>query len=147
MCPSTCIATKELWRWLARHIVFMTIFILDKSCFCERWAFCVSCISYDHLGAICSSLVTAINCSKVNVPITRKAQCFHDCINITPICFCANWALYATYELPCLAFWALFGSLLPALCYYISYGQVHELPHSYCSDNWRDTLPSLLHIC
>ena len=49
-------------------------------------------------------------------------------------------ALYA----PCLACWAFFGSLIPAMCNRISCAQVHELPQSYCGDNQEGTLFSWL---
>ena len=46
----------------------------------------------------------------------------------------------------CLAGWALFGSLVPAMCNSTSCAQVHELPQNYCGDNWEGTLFSWLHI-
>ena len=40
----------------------------------------------------------------------------------------------------------IFGSLVPAMCNSTSCAQVHELPQSYCGDNWEGTLFSWLHI-
>ena len=48
--------------------------------------------------------------------------------------------------IPCLAFWALFGSLVPAMCNRPSCAQVHELTQSHCGDNWEATLFSWLHV-
>ena len=49
---------------------------------------------------------------------------------------CVSWTTYDHfYYTPCIAFWALFGSLVPAMCNHTSYAQVHELPQSHCGDN------------
>ena len=56
--------------------------------------------------------------------------------------FCKIWALcvaWITYDhlyyTPCLACWALFGLLVPAMCNGTSCAQVYELPQSHCGDN------------
>ena len=58
--------------------------------------------------------------------------------------FCEIWALcvsWITYDhlwyTSCLACWALFGSLVPAICNRTSCAQVHELqlPQNHCGDN------------
>ena len=41
---------------------------------------------------------------------------------------------------PCLACWALFGSLVPAMCNRQSCAQVHKFPQSHCGDNRESTL-------
>ena len=41
---------------------------------------------------------------------------------------------------PCLACWALFGSLVPAMRNRKSCAQVHKLPQNHCGDNWEATL-------
>ena len=46
----------------------------------------------------------------------------------------------------CLACWALFRSLVPAICKRPSCAQVHELPQSHPGDNQEGTLFSWLHI-
>ena len=46
----------------------------------------------------------------------------------------------------CLACWALFVSLVPAMCNRTSSTQVHELPESHCGDNREGTLFLWLHI-
>ena len=66
-------------------------------------------------------------------------------------CFCEiNALLWITYDhlyyAPCLACWALFGSLVPAMCNRTSCAQVRELPQSRSGDNWEGTLFSWLHI-
>ena len=70
-----------------------------------------------------------------------------------PSCFCEIWALcvsWITYDhlyyAPYFACWALFGSLVPAMCIHTSCAQVHELPQSHCGDNWKGTLFSWLHL-
>ena len=50
------------------------------------------------------------------------------------------------YYAPCLTCWALFGSLVPAMCNRTSCAQVHELPRSHCGDNLEGTLFSWLYI-
>ena len=50
------------------------------------------------------------------------------------------------YYAPCLTCWALFSSLVPAMCNRTSCAQVHELPQSHCGDNLEGTLFSWLHI-
>ena len=72
---------------------------------------------------------------------------------LRPSCFCEIWALcvlWITYDhlyyAPCLACWALFGSLVPAMSNRTSCAQVHELPQSHCGDNREGTLFSWLHI-
>ena len=47
---------------------------------------------------------------------------------------------------PCLGFWALFSSLVTAMCNHPSCAQVHELKQSHCRTNWEATLFSWLHI-
>ena len=68
-------------------------------------------------------------------------------------CFCEIWALcvlWITYDhfyyAPCLVCWALFGSLVPAMCNHTSCAQVHELPRGHCGDNWEGTLFSWQYI-
>ena len=68
-----------------------------------------------------------------------------------PSCFCEIWAICVSlityghlYYAPCLACWALFGSLVPAMCNWTSCAQVHVLPRSHCSDNQEGTLFSWL---
>ena len=46
----------------------------------------------------------------------------------------------------CFACWALFGSLVTAMCNRASCSQVHELPQSHCGDNREGTLFWWLHI-
>ena len=48
--------------------------------------------------------------------------------------------LYIYIYALCLACWALFGSLVPALCDRTSCAQVHELLQSHCGDNREGTL-------
>ena len=67
--------------------------------------------------------------------------------------FCEIWALFVSwitydhlYYAPCLACWALFGSLVPTMCNCPSCAQVHELPQNHCGDNPEGTLFSWLHI-
>ena len=62
-------------------------------------------------------------------------------------CFCEIWALCVSwinydhlYYAPCLASWALFGSLVPVMCNRTSCVQVHELPQSHCGDNMFSSL-------
>ena len=43
------------------------------------------------------------------------------------------------YYAPCLDCWALFGSLVSALCNRTSRAQVYELPQSHCGDNREGT--------
>ena len=70
-------------------------------------------------------------------------------------CFCEIWALCVSgiiydhlYYAPCLACWALFGSLVPTICTIgLSCAQVHDLPQSDCGNNWEGTSSSWLHIC
>ena len=60
---------------------------------------------------------------------------------------CVSWITYDHfYYAPWLACWALFGSLVPAMCNRTSCAQVHELPQSHCGDNREGTLFSWLHI-
>ena len=68
-------------------------------------------------------------------------------------CFCEIWALCVPWIIydhlhyaPFLACWALFGSLVPAMCNRISCAWVHELPQNHCGDNREGTLFSWLHI-
>ena len=70
-----------------------------------------------------------------------------------PSCFREMWALcvlWITYDhldyAPCSACWAVFASLVPAMCNCTWYAQVHELPQSFCGDNREGTLFSWLHI-
>ena len=72
---------------------------------------------------------------------------------LRPSSFCEIWALcvsWITYDhlyyTNCLACWALFGLLVPAVCDRTSCAQVHELPQSHCGDNRGGTLCSWLHI-
>ena len=72
---------------------------------------------------------------------------------LCPSCFCEIWALcmsWITYNhlsyFPCLACWALFGSLVPAMCNRISCAQVHKLPQNHSGDNWQSTLIFWLRI-
>ena len=58
---------------------------------------------------------------------------------LLPSCLCKIWALcvsWITYDylyyVPCLASWALFGSLVPVMWNHASCGQVLELPQSHC---------------
>ena len=54
---------------------------------------------------------------------------------------CVSWITYDNlYYAPCLACWALFGSLLPAMYDRASCTQVHRLPQSHCGDNRESTL-------
>ena len=46
----------------------------------------------------------------------------------------------------CLAFWELFGSLVPAICNRTSCAQVYGLPQIRCGDNWEGTFFLWLHI-
>ena len=71
-----------------------------------------------------------------------------------PSCFYEIWALCLSwitcdhlYYAPCLVFWALFGSLVPAMCNRTSCAQVHKLPQSHCGDNQEGTLFLWLRIC
>ena len=111
-CALPVITTMALWQTHAlrdmmysdillvpMHIVFMIVYLLRSSCFCEIWALCVSWISYDHL-----------------------------------------------YYAPYIACWALFGSMVPAMCNRTC-AQVHELPQSHCGEKREGTLFSWLHIC
>ena len=60
---------------------------------------------------------------------------------------CVSWITYDhLYYGPCLACWALFGSLLPAMCNRTSCAQFHELPQYHCGDNREGALFSWLHI-
>ena len=68
-------------------------------------------------------------------------------------CFCEIWALCVPwitfvhyYCAPCFPFWALFGSLVPAMWNRRSCAEVHELPQSHCGDNREGTLFPWLHI-
>ena len=70
-----------------------------------------------------------------------------------PSCLNEIWALYVSwitydylYHAPCLACWALFGSLVPAMCNRKSCTQVHELPQIHFGENWEGTLFSWLHL-
>ena len=90
---------------------------------------------------------------KANVVITGRNIVFMITYILCPSCFCEIWALcmsWITYNhlsyFPCLACWALFGSLVPAMCNRISCAQVHEFPQSYCSDNQDATEFSWLHV-
>ena len=56
-----------------------------------------------------------------------------------------TWCTVTHYAL-CLGCWALFGSLVSAMCNRTSCAQGHELPHSHCGDNREGTLFSWLHI-
>ena len=49
---------------------------------------------------------------------------------------CVSWITYDhLYCTPYLAYWALFGSLVPAICNRTSCAQVHELLQTHCGDN------------
>ena len=49
---------------------------------------------------------------------------------------CVSWITYDhLYYTPCLACWALLGSLVPAMCNRTSCAQVLELLQSHCGDN------------
>ena len=63
---------------------------------------------------------------------------------LCPSSFSEIWALCVSWitndhlhYAPSFACWAIFGSLVPAMCNHTSCGQVHELPQSHCSDNWE----------
>ena len=49
------------------------------------------------------------------------------------------------YYAPCLAFWALFGLLVQAMCNRTWCAHVHELSQSHCGDNRKDTLSHCFH--
>ena len=53
---------------------------------------------------------------------------------------------YQWTNAPCLACWALFGSLVPAVCNRTSFAQVHEVLQSHCGDNREGTLFAWLHM-
>ena len=68
-------------------------------------------------------------------------------------CFCDSWAHCVSwitynhlYYAPSLACWALFGSLVPAICNSRSCTEVHGLPQHHFGNNWEGTLFSGLHI-
>ena len=63
-----------------------------------------------------------------NMHVIMKAMCPH--------CYHHNDCLYYA---PCLACWALFGSLVPAMCNRLLCTQMRESPQSHCGDNWEDT--------
>ena len=93
------------------------------------------------------------SCHKAIVVITGRAYCFYDCIYIMLILLLwdlstvCRGSLMTTYVmLLALACWALFGSLVPAMCNCASCAQVHELPQSYCDDKREGTLFSWLDI-
>ena len=86
-------------------------------------------------------------CHKAILVITGRAHCFHDCIYITLIlllwslsALCVVNSLWPLILSPCLACWALFGSLVPAMCNCTSCAQVYELPQSHCGNNREGTL-------
>ena len=70
------------------------------------------------------------------------------CMLLCSSCVCEIWAFQIwafcvssitydhLYYTPCLACWALFGPLVPAMCNRTSCAQVHELPQNHCGDNW-----------
>ena len=58
-----------------------------------------------------------------------------------------SWITYdQLYYTPCFACWALFGSLVRAMCNHTLCAQVHQLPQSHCGDNREGALFSWLHI-
>ena len=84
---------------------------------------------------------------KAIVVATGRTHCFHE--NIYIILILLLWDLsilcvVITYDylyfVPCLACWALFGSLVPAMCNHTSCAQLHELSQSHCGDEWEGTL-------
>ena len=84
--------------------------------------------------------------------ITRRAHCLSFLLHIYILCssyFCGIWALCVSwvtsnqfYYTPCLTCWALFGSLVPAICNHTSCAQEHELPwgHWWIGNNQEGTL-------
>ena len=112
-----------------------------------------SLVHWYHQCVTVHHVLKCMSCNKAIVVITRRANCFHDCIYITPICFCEIWAICLMwisydhlYYAPCLACWALFGSLVSAMCNHTSCTQVHELPQSNCGDRQEDTFFPWLYI-
>ena len=93
------------------------------------------CVTVHHLPK-------CMSCHKTIVVITARAHCLHDSIYIIPSCFCKIWALcvswitydYLYYAL-CLASWALFDSLVPAMSNCTSWAEIHEMQQRHCSDN------------
>ena len=90
-------------------------------------------------------------CRKAIVVINRGHIVFMIACKSSSYCFCEIWTLCASwitydrlYYVPCLACWALFGSLVPAMCNRTSCAQVHELPQSHCGDNREGTLFSCM---
>ena len=79
---------------------------------------------------------------------------FNNIYILRPFCFCLIWALCVSwitynhlYYAPCLACWALFGSLVPAMCNRTSCAQLHEFPQSHCGDKREGTFSSWIHLC
>ena len=61
------------------------------------------------------------------------------------VIYIQSWKLMC-HEVPCLACWVLFCSIVPAICNRTSYAEVYELPQNHCGDNREGTLFSWLHI-
>ena len=84
------------------------------------------------------------NISRHKWSLTHRMSKFHRSkmgIIYTDVITC-DYLCYAS----CLACWALFGSLVPAMCNRSSCEQMYELPQSHCGDNREGTSFSWLHI-
>ena len=83
----------------------------------------------------------------MNQRVLNKLSKEHNISAKCSSCFCEIWALCVSwithghlYYALCLTCWALFGSLVPAICNRISSAQVHELPQSHYGNNREDDL-------
>ena len=84
---------------------------------------------------------------KVIVVTTGRTHYFHENIYIMLILLLWDLSILCVvitynylYFVPCLACWALFGSLVPAMCNQTSCAQLHELSQSHCGDEREGTL-------
>ena len=121
--------------------VFFTYIYRYTSCFCEIWALCVSWITYDYLyytpclacwvlfGSLVPSMCNGTSCAQVHV--SPQSHCgdnpegtllswvhiYYARLASVRFEHCVSWITYEYwYYPPCLACWALFGSLVPAMC-------------------------------